>query len=78
VVFSGEISVENLLAALVAPRSAPAPAEPHHNSYPITVEQSVQLLRKVDKKSIAFLKAIAQNGGEIEFKVMCEIFGISR
>lgn len=78
VVFTGEISVENFLAAINALPSAPAGTERRHNSYPITVENAVQLLRKIDKKSGAFLKAIGQNNGEIDFKTMCDIFGISR
>ena len=47
-----------------------------HNSYPITPDQAEQLLRKIDKKSVSFLKAIAQNDGEIDFRTMQKIFGI--
>jgi hypothetical protein len=39
-------------------------------------DQAQQLLRKIDPKTGDFLKVLAQNGGEITFGQMQQIFGI--
>lgn len=48
---------------------------PAAKSAPITVEQAEMLLQRIDKKSVEFLKRIADNKGHAKWSEMLEIFG---
>lgn len=74
VIFAGSLDLPGVIAALS--HVAPDRAAKRHVSFPITPDQAEQLLRKVDGKTAMFLKALAQNDGELTFGEMQVIFGI--
>lgn len=74
VVFSGELDLAALVSAVAAVSSSPS----NYKSYPITEDQAQQLLRKIDAKTVDFLRALAQSGGELNFARMQQIFDIEK
>ncbi|CAA9533259.1 MAG: hypothetical protein AVDCRST_MAG31-2588 [uncultured Sphingomonas sp.] len=70
-VCEGKLHLRRLLSS-----TAQAPAATNYKSFPISPAQAQQLLRKVDAKTVDFLRVLAEKQGEVSFGEMKKIFGI--
>jgi hypothetical protein len=73
VVIKMEINA-NLLSQLVQPKSA---MEANAKSAPLTKTQATTLLKRLDEKSVHFLKRIADNKGWLSWGEVKHLFGVT-